>query len=206
MMAIAVPCFAQLAMVVGLVGKYGALALSMVFGTLFIVWVLLGFFLNKIMKGESPEIFVEIPPYRLPSFRVLMKKLWMRVLAFIKEAIPFMLLGVLFMNILYALHIIDFIGKLTEPIITGILGLPREAVGALIVGFLRKDVAIGMLSPLNMSMGQLVIASVVLTMYFPCIATFTVLLKELGIKDMLKSSAIMVFATLLVGGIMNIFL
>jgi len=206
MMAIAVPCFAQLAMVVGLVGKHGALALSMVFGTLFIVWVLLGFFLNKIMKGESPEIFMEIPPYRLPSFRVLMKKLWMRVLSFIKEAIPFMLLGVLFMNILYALHIIDFIGKLTEPIITGILGLPREAVGALIVGFLRKDVAIGMLSPLNMSMGQLVIASVVLTMYFPCIATFTVLLKELGVKDMLKSSAIMVFATLLVGGIMNIFI
>lgn len=206
MMAIAVPCFAQLAMVFGLVGKHGAIALSMVFGTLFIVWVLLGFFLNKIMKGESPEIFVEIPPYRLPSFRVLFKKLWMRVLAFIKEAIPFMLLGVLFMNVLYALHIIDFIGKITEPIITGILGLPKEAVGALIVGFLRKDVAIGMLSPLNMNMGQLVIASVVLTMYFPCIATFTVLLKELGIKDMLKSSAIMVFATLLVGGVMNIFI
>jgi len=206
MMAIAVPCFAQLAMVFGLVGKHGTIALSMVFGTLFLVWVLLGFFLNKIMKGESPEIFVEIPPYRLPSFRVLMKKLWMRVLSFIKEAIPFMLLGVLFMNVLYALHIIDFIGKLTEPIITGILGLPRDAVGALIVGFLRKDVAIGMLSPLNMNMGQLVIASVVLTMYFPCIATFTVLLKELGVKDMLKSSAIMVVSTLLVGGIMNIFI
>jgi len=206
MMAIAVPCFAQLAMVFGLVGKHGAIAISMVFGTLFLVWVLLGFILNKVMKGESPEIFVEIPPYRLPSFRVLMKKLWMRVLSFIKEAIPFMLLGVLFMNVLYALHIIDFIGKLTEPIITGILGLPREAVGALIVGFLRKDVAIGMLSPLNMNMGQLVIASVVLTMYFPCIATFTVLLKELGIKDMLKSSAIMVISTLLVGGIMNIFI
>lgn len=206
MMAIAVPCFAQLAMVFGLVGKHGAIALSMVFGTLFIVWVLLGFFLNKIMKGESPEIFVEIPPYRLPSFRVLMKKLRIRVFAFIKEAIPFMLLGVLFMNILYALHIIDYVGKLTEPIITGILGLPKEAVGALIVGFLRKDVAIGMLSPLNMSMGQLVIASVVLTMYFPCIATFTVLLKEMGVKDMIKSSLIMVFSTLLVGGIMNLFI
>ena len=57
-----------------------------------------------------------------------------------------------------------------------------------------------------MSKGQLVIASVVLTMYFPCIATFTVLLKELGIKDMLKSSAIMVFAKLLVGGVMNLFI
>ncbi|MCF7857931.1 MAG: ferrous iron transporter B [Candidatus Cloacimonetes bacterium] len=206
MMAIAVPCFAQLAMIIGLIGKFGAIAFALVFGTLFIVWMVLGFLLNKVMKGESPEIFVEIPPYRLPSIRVLMKKLRMRVWYFIKEALPFMLLGVLFMNVLYALHIIDFIGNSTAPIITGILGLPKEAVGALIVGFLRKDVAIGMLSPLNMSMGQLVIASVVLTMYFPCIATFTVMLKELGLKDMLKSSAIMIFSSLLVGGIMNLFI
>ena len=206
MMAIAVPCFAQLAMVVGLVGKFGPLALSIVFGTLFIVWILLGLILNKIMKGGSPEIFLEIPPYRLPNFKILLKKLWMRVLSFIKEAIPFMLLGVLFVNILYALHIIDFIADLAEPIVTGVLGLPKEAVAAIIVGFLRKDVAIGMLAPLNMTMGQLVIASVVLTMYFPCIATFTVMLKELGVKDMLKSSAIMIISTLIVGGIMNIFL
>ncbi len=206
MMAIAVPCFAQLAMVFGLVGKFGAQALFMVFGTLFIVWVLLGIILNKIMKGESPEIFVEIPPYRLPAFRVLFKKLWMRIWYFIREAIPFMLLGVLFVNILYTIGIIDFLGKLFQPLITGILGLPKDAVAALVVGFLRKDVAIGMLGPLNMSMKQLVIASVVLTMYFPCIATFTVLIKELGIKDMFKSMLIMVIATLVVGGLMNLVL
>jgi len=206
MMAIAVPCFAQLAMVAGLVGKHGVLALSIVFGTLFVIWILLGLILNKVMKGESPEIFLEIPPYRLPNVNVLFKKLWMRILSFIKEAIPFMLMGVLAMNILYALGVIDFIGNITKPIIVGILGLPKEAVGAIIVGFLRKDVAIGMLTPLNMTMGQLVISSVILTMYFPCIATFTVMLKELGIKDMLKSSAIMIIATLVVGGIMNIFM
>ncbi|MFO7896490.1 MAG: ferrous iron transporter B [Candidatus Cloacimonadales bacterium] len=206
MMAIAVPCFAQLAMVVGLVGKHGVVALSMVFGTLFIVWVLLGLILNKVMKGESPEMFLEIPPYRLPSLKILSKKLWMRVRSFIKEAVPFMLLGVLIVNILYALQVIDFIGNFSKPLITGVMGLPQEAVGAMIVGFLRKDVAIGMLSPLNMSMKQLVIASVVLTMYFPCIATFTVMLKELGIKDLIKSSLIMIFSTLVVGGIMNLVL
>ncbi len=206
MMAIAVPCFAQLAMVVGLVGKFGPLALSIVFGTLFLVWVLLGLILNKVMKGESPEMFIEIPPYRLPNINILLKKLWMRVRSFIKEAVPFMLLGVFIVNILYALHVIEFIGNLTEPLITGVMGLPKEAVGAMIIGFLRKDVAIGMLTPLNMTMGQLVIASVVLTMYFPCIATFTVMLKELGWKDMIKSSLIMMLSTVVVGGIMNIFL
>lgn len=206
MMAIAVPCFAQLAMVVGLVGKHGPIALSLVFGTLFLVWVALGLILNKVMKGESPEMFLEIPPYRMPNFKILMKKLRMRVRSFIAEAVPFMLLGVFVVNILYALHVIEFIGNLTEPLITGVMGLPKEAVGAMIVGFLRKDVAIGMLTPLNMTMGQLVIASVVLTMYFPCIATFTVMLKELGVKDMIKSSLIMMFSTVIVGGLMNIFL
>jgi ferrous iron transport protein B len=206
MMAIAVPCFAQLAMVVGLVGKFGPLALSLVFGTLFIVWILLGLILNKVMKGESPEMFIEIPPYRLPNFKILLKKLWMRVRSFINEAVPFMLLGVFIVNILYALHIIEFIGNLAEPLITGVMGLPKEAVGAMIIGFLRKDVAIGMLTPLNMTMGQLVIASVILTMYFPCIATFTVMLKELGWKDMIKSGLIMLLSTIIVGGVMNIFL
>ena len=206
LMAIAIPCMAQIAMVVGLVGNYGANALALVFGTLFIVWVILGLLLNRILKGESPEIFVEIPPYRFPYFPALLKKLWMRILWFLKEAVPFVLLGVLFVNILYALHIIEFIGKLAAPVVTGILGLPREAIGALVVGFLRKDVAVGMLVPLELTMSQMVIASVVLTMYFPCIATFAMLIKELGVIDMIKSALIMVISTLIVGGILNLIL
>jgi ferrous iron transport protein B len=206
LMAIAIPCMAQIAMIFGLVGRYGTLALALVFGTLFIVWVIIGALLNRILKGETPEIFVEIPPYRFPYFPALLKKLWMRVLWFLKEAVPFVLLGVLVVNILYALHIIDFIGRLAAPIVTGILGLPREAVGALVIGFLRKDVAVGMLVPLGLSMDQMVIASVVLTMYFPCIATFAILVKELGTLDMLKSTIIMIVSTLIVGGLLNLVL
>jgi len=203
LMAIAVPCMAQIAMIVGLVGKAGARGLWLVFGTLFIVWIAIGILLNLILKGESPEIFVEIPPYRLPYFGALLKKLWMRTLGFLKEAVPYVLLGVLIVNILYALHIIEFIGKLAAPVVRGILGLPKEAVSALIIGFLRKDVAVGMLSPLGLSMNQLVVASVVLAMYFPCVATFAILVKELGVKDMLKSAVIMVASAILVGGILN---
>lgn len=206
LMAIAIPCMAQIAMIFGLVGKYGTSALAIVFGTLGIVWLVLGFLLNKILKGETPEIFVEIPPYRFPYFPALLKKLWMRVLWFLREAIPFVLLGVLIINILYALHIIEFIGKLAAPVVTGILGLPQEAVGALVIGFLRKDVAVGMLVPLGLTMQQMIIASVVLTMYFPCVATFAILVKELGVKDMIKSTVIMIISTLIVGGILNVIL
>jgi ferrous iron transport protein B len=188
------------------VGSYGTIALAMVFGTLFLVWVVLGLILNRTIKGESPEIFVEIPPYRMPYFRALLKKLWMRIRWFLKEAVPYVLIGVLIVNILYSLGIIDFLGQLTEPLITGIMGLPSEAVGALIVGFLRKDVAVGMLVPLGLTMKEMIIASVVLTMYFPCIATFTVMIKELNARDMLKASLIMLSSTIIVGGLLNIIL
>lgn len=206
LMAIAIPCMAQIAMIFGLVGIYGTSVLAIVFGTLFIVWLVLGFLLNKILKGETPEIFVEIPPYRFPYFPALLKKLWMRLLWFLREAIPFVLLGVLIINILYALHIIEFIGKLAAPVVTGILGLPQEAVGALVIGFLRKDIAVGMLVPLGLTMQQMITASVILTMYFPCVATFAILVKELGVKDMIKSTVIMIISTLIVGGILNLIL
>lgn len=206
MMAIAVPCMAQIAMIFGLIGQYGAKGLGVVFGTLFIVWIALGIILNRVSKGESPEIFVEIPPYRLPYFGALLKKLLMRTKWFLKEAIPYVLLGVFIINILYSLGIIQFIGQLTAPVITGILGLPQDAVGALVIGFLRKDVAVGMLVPLGLNLSQLVVASVVLTMYFPCVATFAVLIKELGTKDMVKSAAIMIVSAIVVGGLLNLIL
>lgn len=206
MMAIAVPCMAQTAMIVGLIGRYGARGLGAVYGTLFIVGIALGLILNRVLKGESPEIFVEVPPYRLPYFGALLKKLWIRTKGFLKEAVPYVLLGVFIINVLYSFGIIQFIGRLTAPVITGILGLPQDAVGALIIGFLRKDVAVGMLLPLGLNLSQLIVASVVLTMYFPCVATFAVLIKELGIKDMLKSALIMVSSALIVGGILNLIL
>ncbi|MGB7063443.1 MAG: ferrous iron transporter B [Candidatus Zixiibacteriota bacterium] len=206
LMAIAVPCMAQMAMVIGLIGRYGTKGLGLVFGTLLVVWLALGFLLNRFSKGESPEIFVEIPPYRIPYWGALLKKLSMRIRGFLREAIPFVLLGVFITNILYSLGIIRFIGQFASPIITGVLGLPQDATGALIIGFLRKDVAVGMLLPLGLDLRQMVVASVVLTMYFPCVAAFAVLVRELGMKDMLKSATIMIASALIVGGLLNLIL
>ncbi len=206
LLSIAVPCAALQAMVIGLVGEHGLRYIGIIYGTLFAVWVLLGVIFNKTVKGESPEIFLEIPPYRIPYMRGVIKKIWMRIRWFLKEAVPFVLLGVLIVNLLYAFGIIQFVGEIAAPVVTRVLGLPKEAVGALIVGFLRKDVAVGMLIPLGLTIKQLVIASVVLAMYFPCIATFTVLIKELGGVDMLKSAAIMAISSFVVGGLLNLIL
>jgi len=196
LLAISVPCMAQTAMVFGILGRYGLQYILMVFLTLMILYLLMGLLLNKIIQGESPEIFLEIPPYRRPSLLATLKKTWMRVRWFLKDAIPWLFLGVVLVNILYSIGFIDWIGNLFAPVIEGILGLSKGATTALLVGFLRKDLAVGMLLPLNMTPYQLVIAATILTIYFPCVATFTVLLKELGLKDMIKSTVIMILTAL----------
>jgi ferrous iron transport protein B len=81
--------------------------------------------------------------------------------------------------------------------------LPPETAGPILLGFLRKDVAVGFLLPLGLEPHQLVVASVTLSMTFPCIATFVVLLKELGVKRLLEALAIMIIAALAAGGALN---
>lgn len=206
LLAIAVPCMAQMAMIFGILGPYGLYYIGLVFLTLTILYIIMGLIMNKFIKGESPEIFLEIPPYRRPSFKAIFKKTWMRIRWFLKEAIPFLFLGVLIINILYAVGFLQWLGSVLSPIMEGLFGLPGDASIAIIIGFLRKDLAVGMLLPLGMNAMQLVIAATLLTIYFPCIATFTVLVKELGVKDMIKSAAIMTGTAVIVGFILRVIL
>ena len=128
----------------------------------------------------------------------------MRMVGFLREALPVVLLGVLLINILYSLGIMDAIARFTAPVVVKLFGLPKEAITALVIGFLRKDVAIGLLAPLALSPGQLVVASVVLAMFFPCIASFVVLARELGVVQLVKSMSIMIVAAIAVGSILNL--
>jgi len=206
LVSIAVPCAALQAMIFGLVGQRGGQYVVIVYGTLFVVWIILGIILNRVVKGFSPELLIEIPPYRLPPWRTVVKKLWMRTYGFLVEAVPIILAAVLVINILYIFGIFNAIANFTAPVVTGLLGLPKEAVTALVVGVLRKDVALGMLAPLALTAKQLVVGSVVLAMFFPCIATFVVFLRELGVVNMLKSAGVMISAALITGGILNLIL
>jgi len=206
LMAISVPCMAQTAMIFGILGPKGPIYIGIVFGTLFLLYIVTGLILKRLIRGESPEIFLEIPPYRRPSFATILKKTWMRVRWFLTEAIPWLFIGVLLITLFYALGVIQWVGNLFAPVMEGWLGLPREATVSLLVGFLRKDLAVGMLLPLGMTAMQLVIAATILTIYFPCVATFAVLIKELGIRDMVKAAGIMIFTALAVGGLMRMVL
>jgi len=164
LLAIAIPCMAQTAMVFGALGTYGM------------------------------------------RMKAVAKKTWMRVRWFLREAIPFLFLGVFVVNVLYAAGVLQWLGNVFSPVTETVFGLPGGASIALIMGFLRKDLAVGILLPLGMNPLQLVIAVTMLTIYFPCVATFAVLIKELGLRDMIKSTMIMIATAITVGGILKIIL
>ncbi|MFB0509021.1 MAG: FeoB small GTPase domain-containing protein [bacterium] len=206
LISIGVPCAALQAMIIGLVGQKGGNYVAIVYFTLFLVWLTLGFLLNLLVKGFSPELIIEMPAYRLPRFSLLFKKLWIRISGFLIEAAPFVLAGVFVVNLLYNFKVFDFITRLTAPVITRLFGLPQEAIVAMLIGFLRKDVAVALLGPLDLTAKQLVVSSTVLAMFFPCIATFAILIKELGIKDTIKSTLLMLTSSLIVGSILNLIL
>lgn len=206
LISIGVPCAALNAMIIGLVGQQGGQYVAMVYGSLFLSWVIIGLILNRVVKGFNPELLVEIPPYRLPPWRVIGEKLWLRVSGFIKEALPIVLGTVLMVNILYIFGLFNAIANIAAPVLTGLWGLPRETIVALVIGFLRKDVAMGMLAPLALTAKELVISSTVLAMFFPCVATFVILARELGARDVLKAIGIMIAAAVIMGSLQNLVL
>jgi len=206
LISIAVPCTALQAMIFNILGRYGFKYIIAVYFVLFIIWVIIGLFLKVVFKGHTPELLVEIPPYRLPKISIVFKKLYLRIKGFLLEAVPIVLIGIFFVNILYVLGIFHFIANLTAPVVKTLFGLPQNAIIAIIMGFLRKDVAMGMLLTLKMAPHQFFISTIVLAMTFPCIATFIVLWRELGFKYIIFSIALMIFVAIITGTGLNFLL
>ena len=204
--SIGVPCAALQAMIVAMLGKFGGRYILLLYAILFVVWLLLGMIMNRFLKGYSPELLVEIPPYRLPSLRMFSQKVGMRIRGFIIEALPIVFLSVLVINLLQQARLVDAVSRVFAPIVSTLFGLPPEAAWALIIGLVRKDIAAGMLLPLDLTVKQLIIAAAVLSMSFPCLATFAVFFKELGGRRLALATLLMLASALLVGGTLNLVL
>ncbi|MDD5196763.1 MAG: ferrous iron transporter B [Candidatus Omnitrophota bacterium] len=204
LISIGVPCVPLQAMIFGLLGKFGGFYVVGVYLVLFSLILILGTILNRILSGYSPEFLLEIPPYRFPPLTILARKLFFRIKGFVIEAVPVVLLGVLAINVLLYFRLFDFVTGIFAPLVNGLFGLPKQAVAALAIGFLRKDVAVGMLAPLGLSVKQLFIAVTLLAVSFPCIATFIVLWKELGVGDVIKATLLMITVSIILGGTLNL--
>ena len=206
LISIAVPCAALQATIVGLVGSRGSGLVLLVYATLFVVWIAVSLILRAVAPGFQPELLVEIPPYRLPTARAVFTKLQIRIGGFLREALPVVFATVLAVNLLYQLNAFATLARLASPVITRLWGMPEESIVPLMVGILRKDVALGLFVPLQLAAKQLVIGSVVLAMFFPCLATWVVLFRELGLGDGLKSLGVMMLAVLGTGTLLNVVL
>jgi ferrous iron transport protein B len=149
---------------------------------------------------------MEIPSWQIPHLRSLGRKLWLRMKEYLCDALPLILCGVLFVDLMQMSGITDWVTKLSRYPVEYILGLPADTTSLLILGFLRKDVAIALLEPFNLSAQMLVVACVFMTMYLPCIATFFVMLRESGWKDTLRVVALTLTLALVTGFILRLIL
>jgi len=207
LLAIFIPCGAQLGIMLEVIPGY--VGLIMIY--LFVGFFVFGFILNKLIPGKSPEILLDVPPYQKPMMRNVGRKLWMRTKSFFTVAIPFVLLGVVIVNILYLAGIIDWLANVFEPVLTGWFGVPSDTVGPLVAGFLRKDLAVAQLSAIEMTTYQRVTSVVLVSLYFPCVATFAMIIKEgkeggrKGVFQFLFGSlATLMFVVFLWGGLLHL--
>lgn len=214
-----VPCSARLAVIVGAVANtIGWLYAFLILAFEGSIIILVGYGLHKVLPGESTGLVMEMFPFRVPSARSTLKKTWFRFRDFVTIAFPMVTLGSLAMGALYETGALWVVNSALAPMVTGILGLPAIAGLALVLGVLRKELTLELLLALAivqfgargaslqgfMTPVQLFVFALVVTIYVPCIATISVLGKELGWKSALLISSFTVGVAILVGGLANL--
>ncbi|MHC4097126.1 MAG: ferrous iron transport protein B [Planctomycetota bacterium] len=89
LIAFAIPCAAQMALNMSILGRMGIKAFAIAFSTLAFVEIAAGCALNKILKEEDRSDFIqELPAIRLPNPKAVIIKTYYRLWWFIKEAVP----------------------------------------------------------------------------------------------------------------------
>ncbi len=210
LLALGVPCSAQLGVTLGLLAGLSWVAAAIWVGVVIGVLLLVGFLASRIIRGTASPFILELPPLRVPSAGNIASKTMARTEWYLKEAVPLFLIGTAFLFVAHRTGGLLVVERLFEPVVTGILGLPASASEALIVGFLRRDFGAaglfrladeGMLSPV-----QIVVALVTITLFIPCIANLLMIIKEQGARVGALVAAFVFPFAIAVGGILNFIL
>lgn len=199
LLSLAIPCSAQLGVIMSLLSKFPG-ALAVWGGCLLLLFVVVGLLSAKILPGEAPMFYMELPPMRLPQLGNVMTKTYTRMQWYFMEILP---LFVIASVLLWLGKITGFFEKMISamtPVMASI-GLPKEAAVAFIFGFFRRDYGAAGLYELQtkglMDARQLTVAAVTLTLFIPCVAQFLIMKKERGWK---VAGAIGVFVSLFAFG------
>jgi ferrous iron transport protein B len=208
LLALGIPCSAQLGVILGMLGGIGGAATLVWVGIVSGVVLLVGFLAAKVIPGEASDFILEIPPIRLPRFENLGIKTMARIEWYLREAVPLFLLGTFILFAADRLGWLAWLQKAAEPLIVGLLDLPPKTTEAFLIGFLRRDYGAaglfdmaraGLLSNL-----QVMVSLVTITLFIPCLANFLVIVKEHGMKVAVGMAAFIFPFALLVGAAVNL--
>lgn len=183
LLALSVPCSAQLAFVAAILGSLGPGYMFLYGFIIFSIMAGAGTVLDRLMPGSTAPLLLDLPAMRVPRPGNVLLKTWTRTYGFIKEAIPIFLGGALLLSLLHVTGLMEKIQQLLEPLTTGWLFLPRETAGAIIMGFIRRDFGTAGIMEIPMEPLQIFVALVTLTMFVPCIASTLVIFKERGWRE-----------------------
>jgi ferrous iron transport protein B len=207
LLALGVPCSAQLGVILGMMGAvsfWGTLIwFVVVTGVLFAT----GAIAARILPGASSDFILELPPLRVPGLKNILIKTAARIEWYLKEAVPLFILGTLLLFLLDRLDLLGTIRGAMAPVVSRFMGLPSEAADAFLIGFLRRDYGAAGLFEIQrqglLNGRQIVVSLVIITLYVPCVANFFVMIKERGLRAALAILGVILVIAVSVGGALN---
>jgi ferrous iron transport protein B len=208
LLALAVPCSAQLGVILALLeGKPAAMLVWA--GVVTLIFLFIGFLTSRLMPGERPSFYMEVPPLRLPQISNVIIKTYVRVKWYFKEIMPLFILASAFIWLGQITRLFDVvISLLKKPV--EIIGLPVQAATVFLFGFFRRDYGAAGLYDISkqgaLNDVQLVVACVALTLFLPCIAQFLMNVKERGWKTGLGISLFVLFISFSTAYVLNLVL
>jgi ferrous iron transport protein B len=206
LLALAIPCSAQLGVVLGMLGSVSFTAVLVWALAMVAVLLLAGFLAAKLIPGRRIPLVTELPPMRLPIAGNVIKKTAGRLKWYLIEVIPLFLIGTFLMFALDKLGILPAIIEAGEPLVSGWLGLPKEASAAFVMGFLRRDFGATGLFAMGDALDpiQAVVGMITITLFIPCFASLMMMVKEQGLKIAAAMVAIIVPFAFFIGGLFNL--
>ncbi|MBI4598105.1 MAG: ferrous iron transport protein B [Candidatus Omnitrophica bacterium] len=206
LLALGVPCSAQLAVILAMMAGQPPASLAIWIGVVLAVMVIIGRAAARLIPGETSPFLYEIPPLRRPKLSNVVVKTLGRMEWYIKEAVPLFFLGTLLLFLLDRLGALVWLRQLATPVVVSWLGLPAKATDALLVGFLRRDFGAAGLFALQRSGAltgiQTVVSLVTITLFVPCIAQYFMMVKEHGAKIATRIAAAVFLIAFVTGGVL----
>ena len=184
LLSLAVPCSAQLGVILALME--GRPLVFMVWsGIVGLLLVAVGWLSNQVLPGSAPLFYMEIPPLRLPSISNVLLKTFARVKWYLTEIIPLFVLASVLIWLGRLTLLFDLLLRVLQWPVRW-MGLPPESAGIFLFGFFRRDYGAAGLYDLNkqdlLTNNQIAVASVVLTLFLPCVAQLLINFRERGWK------------------------